>query len=206
MSDLVVLSADKPMEAVVKALLRRTGSLGIRDASCTFLRHFERDGGVRTTGAELLRTVANQHDKALMVLDFEGSGSHADTAAELEAQLDERLRTVWHDRAKCIVIEPELDIWMWGSDARLAQTLAWPGPPSPRDWLGDNGFAFDLAGKPERPKEAMEAVLRRLRKPMSAAIYGNLAATIGLRACTDPAFTRLSATLEAWFGASNDVS
>ena len=201
MTDLVVLTADKPMESTVDALLERTSSMGLRSVRRKFIRHHERDSGVRTNGHELLRRVAGQYEHALMLCDLEGSGSSAGSAVELERELDAQLSTSWKDRAKSIVIEPELDVWMWGSDARLVQTLKWPYTESPRRWLVAQGFSLDEEGKPIPPKDAMKAVLDRLRLPMSAAVYGRIASEIGLARCTDAAFIRLRDVLRSWFSA-----
>jgi hypothetical protein len=62
---------------------------------------------------------------ALLVLDHEGSGAGALDALALETQLDEQLKSTWGDRAKAIVITPEVDIWMWGSDKQVGGDFHW---------------------------------------------------------------------------------
>ena len=134
----------------------------------------------------------------MLLLDFEGSGASG-TALDLEGQLSEQLRPVWGEFARAIVIEPELDVWMWGSDGTLHEVLEWRGEGTLRDWLRTKKFSFDENEKPNPPKEAMEAALRHLKTPMSSALYGRLAGRIGLERCSDPAFGRLRDQMRRWF-------
>jgi hypothetical protein len=131
-------------------------------------------------------------------LDHEGSGSN-DTAGELEKNLDEQLFSTWGKNAKAIVISPELDVWMWGSDNMLSEILKWPNAQPLRPWLSSKGFEFHADGKPLRPKEALEALLPICKRPRSAALYQKIASKISLRRCTDSAFLRLHRQLKEWF-------
>ena len=200
MPDLVVLAADKPMERVLVRLLRRHESLGIRELTVSPLTHPQRDGGVRTRGAELLALQASRHRHALMVFDHAGSGGDGMPVVELERRADEQLATVWGDRAKCIVIEPELDAWMWGSDAVMRRAVEWTRGEPIRQFVANRDFELNADDKPADPKEAMEAVLKEVRLPMSAAVYGEIADRISLKRCTDEAFGRLVVRLRKWFG------
>lgn len=202
MKDLVVLAADKPMETALSRALARHRSMGTRALSCTFRTHPQRDGGVRSAGHELLRLQRSTHRHALMVFDHEGSGADGNPVAELEAMLDAKLARDWDDRARCVVVAPEMDTWMWGSDNAMHQALEWRHPEGVRQYAASQGFALDSIGKPDRPKEAMEAVLRRQRLPMSASVYGDIAGRISLSRCRDPAFERLRSILRGWFPAS----
>ena len=206
MHDIVVLAADKPMERVLDRLLRRHESLGIRELSVARpLTHPQRDGGVRTRGAELLTVQAGRCRHAIMVFDREGSGGDELSAEELERRGDEQLSATWGDRGKCIVIDPELDAWMWGSDAVLRQAVGWTSAEPVRQFVTRR--RFELKGtKPVRPKEAMAAVLKEVRLPMSAAVYEEIADRISLKRCTDSAFGRLRVQLRSWFGGTSDAS
>ncbi len=70
-----------------------------------------------------------------------------------------------------------------------------------RQWLIDNRFLKPEQSKPDRPKEAMEKILRMQRKPRSSAIYLELAQKVGLKHCQDCAFRKLKETLSSWFPA-----
>lgn len=199
MKDLIVVVADKAMQFTLRGALSRPQALGIRPISFEFLVHPYRDGGVRTTGVQLLSLERQQYSHGLLVLDFDGSGAVESEGVILERNLDMLLEPVWTQTGKAIVIEPELDVWMWGSDNVLHTILGRPGGTDIREWLSQHGIHFSDAGKPVGPKEAMEMLLKELRRPRSASIYEKIARTISLKACTDPAFLRLRATLQLWF-------
>lgn len=131
MNDLIILVADKNMKFTLRGALSRPHALGIRPVQCTFREHSERDGGVRMTGPELLALERIRFEHALLVMDFEGSGTRANEATALEAELDKRLYPTWGGNAKAIAIEPELDVWMWGSDNALKTGISAAHSPAP---------------------------------------------------------------------------
>lgn len=199
MKDLVLLMADKNAQFALKGALGRPAALGIRPIEFEFLVHPGRDGGVRKNGSEVLERELRRFNHALLVLDFEGCGTDLPNAAALESQLDNELAARWKTAAKSIVIEPELDVWIWGADNAVEQTVEWPKPKSIREWLREQDFAFDANDKPSRPKEALEAALRISGLPRSSALYQNIASRISLRRCADKAFIRLRNQLREWF-------
>jgi hypothetical protein len=199
MKDLFILVADKNAEFALKGALARPKALGIRPIQFEIRPHVGRDGGARKTGPELLALQRRQFRHGLLLLDFEGCGTDLPDATELEGQLDARLADHWKKAAKAIVIAPELDVWVWGSDYAIEAVIDWPGESSIRDWLRDHGFEFDANDKPVRPKEAFEAALSLPRLPRSSALYQQIAARISLANCKDEAFLRLRRQLQAWF-------
>ena len=199
MKDLILLVADKSMQFALQGGLGRPESLEIRPICFDFRVHSGRDGGTRSNGSQMLALEKSRFSHGLLVLDHEGSGAGEQSAAELETHLDQQLKLVWGDRAKAIVIAPEVDIWMWGSDNKLAEILKWPKQESVRTWLRSAGFDLLESGKPQRPKEALEAVFRACKRPRSSATYQQIAASISLARCEDPAFLRLKKTLQNWF-------
>lgn len=199
MKDLVILTADNNAKFALEGALTRPESLEIRPVQCEFRVHPGRDGGVRTSGPDMLARERERFTHALLVLDFEGCGTDLASAEALEAELDVILQPQWEDKAKAIVIQPEVDVWIWGSDNAVGTAIKWPPGQTLREWLGENGFALDANGKPTRPKEAMEAVLRLSKQPRSSALYNNIAKTISLQRCKDKAFGRLCKQLKEWF-------
>ena len=199
MQDLVVLVADKNMQFALQGALERPAALGIRPLTYEFRSHMGRDGGVRTTGADVLARETARFNHALMLLDFEGCGQENDDPLTLESQLDKKLNTAWDGRAKAIVIAPEVDVWLWGNDHLLREILHWPQGDSIRDWLCERGFAFSADGKPLRPKEALDAMRRVHKQPRSSAMYEKVTKRLSLKRCTDSAFIRLRTQLESWF-------
>lgn len=198
MKDLIVLVADKNMEFTIRGGLGRNKSLGIRLVGFDVVQHPGRDGGARSSGAQILALEKSRYSHALLLLDHEGSGTEL-SPEELERSLDAQLSSHWGESGKAIVISPELDIWMWGNDNHLAEVLRWPQTGSIRDWLSERGFAFHPNGKPVRPKEALEAIFPVCRLPRSSANYQKVASSISLARCADPAFQRLRAKLQEWF-------
>ncbi len=199
MQDLVVLVADKNMQFALQGVLARPQALGIRPVTYVFRPHMGRDGGVRSTGAELLASEARRFRHALMVLDFHGCGREDESPLMLEATLDLDLQAAWGERAKALVIVPEVDVWLWGADNALRESLDWSQNTPIRDWLRVRGFEFGIDGKPRMPKEAMQLICREQKRPRSSALYERITKRISLKHCTDPAFGRLRGQLSAWF-------
>src|SRR5512140_3576490 len=104
MKDLVILVADKNMQFALKGALSRFESLEIRPIEFDFLVHPGRDGGVRKSGVDLLRLEQRRFSNALLMLDFEGSGTNLRDGSALEEELDGRLSSHWGRNAKTIVI------------------------------------------------------------------------------------------------------
>ena len=198
MQDLVVLVADKNMQFALQGALARPQALGVRPFTFAFRSHMGRDGGVRTTGADVLALETTRFRHALMVLDFEGCGQERDAPLVIEAQLDQQLQNVWNANAKAIVISPEVDVWLWGNDAVLRDALHWPQNGTIRDWLRGRGFEFNIDGKPLRPKEALDAMRPVHKQARSSAMYEKVTQRISLQNCSDAAFVRLRTQLQAW--------
>ena len=199
MKDLVLLMADKNAQFALKGALGRPQALGIRPIEFEFRVHPGRDGGTRKSGPEVLALERRRFRHALLVLDFEGCGTDLPNANALEEQLDGRLSAHWKEAAKSIVIEPELDVWVWGADNAVEAVIEWPAGKGVREWLREKGFAFEANEKPARPKEALEAALRIPDLPRSSALYQSIAEKISLRRCGDEAFIRLRKQLIEWF-------
>lgn len=187
MRDLVLLVPDKNTEYTLRGALRRHQALGIREIDFQILVEQGRDGGVRRRGAQVLNVLRARFSHAVMVMDYEGCGSDVGPR-ELEAQLDDALSHAWGARAKAIVIQPEVDVWMWGAETHLRATMNWTFAEGIRPWLESRSFMFEENGKPNRPKEALEAAFRRAAVPRSSARYEDVAQRISLTNCTDAAF------------------
>lgn len=204
MSRLLILVADKNMEFTLRGILARDKSLGISRIDATIQVLNTGDGGVRTQGTGTLGLQRRMYDHALLILDFEGCGTKYSNPLELETVLDKQLEISWGAAAKAIVINPEVDIWVWGSDNAIAEVIRWDDNSygGIRNWLRAEGFEIDSNSKPKRPKEAIEAVLQRISKPRSSAIYKSIMEKISLEKCKDEAFIRLKDQLRKWYPAN----
>jgi len=199
--DIIILVADKNMESAIRGVLSRPHSLGIRSVHSDIYRHLQKDSGCRTDGVSFLNSFSNRYNYALLMFDFEGSGDELTPARDQEKLLKKSLNYIWENRAEVIIIEPELDIWVWSDSPHVDEVIGWKThDPDLRSWLREKGFLNSRSIKPERPKEALEAALRIIKKPRSSSLYEELAQKVSLDRCTDQAFLRLKDILNNWFG------
>ena len=199
LKDLIVLVADKNMRSALSGLLDRCGRLGIRPISFHGPHvHPKRDPGVYRLSHEFLRSFQRTATYALVIFDRDGCGS-TQTREDLERQVEIRLaQNGWPDRSVVIVIDPELENWVWSDSPRVAAALGWQHDEL-RRWLAESGYYQEGALKPTSPKEAVEEALRLRGIPRSSAIYLNIATQVNFDRCVDPAFIKLRATFAAWF-------
>ncbi len=206
MLDLVALVPDKDMEFALSGLLPRHDALGIRPVSCEIIVHWEHDPGCRLHCREMLQAKVRTHAHALVMFDRHGCGGDATPCDVLEREVEGRLAASgWQGRAGVVVIDPELETWVWSQSPHVARVLGWEGRvPSLADWLRARGYLAPGAVKPRDPKQAMEEALRVVRKPRSSALYRDLAECVSLARCTDRAFLRLKDVLSGWFGRGDE--
>ena len=199
--DLLCLVADRNMQSAISELLARPRSLGIRPITYRIERHPERDPGCFHRGAQYLANLRAGETHGLVLLDYEWSGVPAPNRSALESMLDADLNRVGlGDWARSVVIEPELEAWVFSRSNRVPAGLGWTG--SSRDLrLALHGEDLWPSGhvKPPDPKAAMEWVLRRSKMARSSAIYADLAENVSTKNCMDPAFDKFRKTLKGWF-------
>lgn len=200
--DLIVLVADSNTKNVIMVLLGRPTALGIRTLSFDVFSHPEHDPGCWLRAPKLLRSFRSRYQHALVLLDRHGSGQEKKNRDKLEEELAQRLASDWGDRAAAVVLDPELEVWLWSDSPHVASVLGWRDRnPSLRSWLIEQGFLAEGAVKPSQPKEAVEKALREVDKPRSSALYRELAGRVSFERCTDPAFARFKEILRGWFAA-----
>jgi hypothetical protein len=203
--DLYVLVADLDQQQTLQTLLEhRCPSLGIKHPRFEVAKHPHHDGGCYKTSPGLLQTLQSYAAHAIVVLDREGSGVDHKAAHDIESDLDGRLAASgWGDRARAIVVDPEIEIWVWATSPHVDEVLGWTGrSPSLRNGLMSQGFLTENQVKPSRPKEAFRAALRKSGIKPHAPIFGRLARVFGLEACRDRSFLRLQDLLRGWFGSA----
>jgi hypothetical protein len=184
----------------IQALLGRTDIPGICKIVFDHSSHPAHDPGVFNRSHEFLRPFL-RWEHALVLFDHDGCGQEDKSAAELGTVVEERLaKNGWGDRAKVIVLDPELEVWLWDSSFQANRVLDWPGgPPALERWLRDRGHLIQGERKPGCPKEAFLAALRHRDIKRSSALYRDLALDFRVLGCTDRAFLRLVSTLRTWF-------
>jgi len=200
--DLVVLVPCKNMEFSVRGILSRPEALSIRRPMFDLFVHPERDPGCLLKARAFLSPFRRTYAHALVMFDREGCGKEQFTREDLERGIEEDLGNAgWRGRAAAIVIDPELEAWVWSDSPHVDTCLGWTGrKPDLRSWLQHEGFLQQGSTKPKRPKEAMRAAMRLVRQVPSSAIYADLARRVSLRHCRDLSFRKLRHTLASWFG------
>ena len=199
--DLYVLVADQDMLETMMSLLSRPESLGIRRISYAVDKHLQRDAGCRSDAARHLRPFLGDYRYALVVFDKHGCGRDDDSREDVQIEVEDDLfRNEWRDRSRAIVIEPELEAWVWSASNHVPRALGWDNNYDElRQWLEDIDCWPPGAPKPSEPKEAMRAALRKKKRRISSALFGRLAKSVTLRGCEDPAFEEFTHTLRSWF-------
>lgn len=199
--DLVVLTADGNIEFTLRGLLSRHQEVQLRPVSVDYFRHPHHDPGCLRESHDVLRAFLRSHRHAIVVFDREGCGREPHPREELERQVEQRLeQNGWGDRSAAVVIDPELEQWVWSISHAVNRSLGWAGrTPSLRTWLQEQGLLREHEVKPSRPKDALLAALRHARKPPSSSIFRQLGESVPLRSCSDPAFLKLRRILGSWF-------
>ncbi len=199
--DLVVLAADKDMEHALQGLFTRTPALGIRPIEADILVHPQHDPACALRGVAFLSTFSEQYAYGMLMFDHEGSGKEQTPRQQLQRALDgEFARSPWGDRARTIVLSPELEAWVWSDSPHVDDVAGWKNrQPRLRSWLTAQGWLEEGAIKPARPKEAFRAALREARVPRSASLYRQIAERVSLARCTDRSFLEFRVVLRKWF-------
>jgi hypothetical protein len=157
------------------------------------------DGGVRKHGPTLADQLAHLHSRVLLVFDYEGCGDTSSPIAIADT-LRLKLRRHWGTRADVVVVEPELEGWIWRARSQI-QTELGLSPAELVNLLKIGGFAADSSQKPVPPKDALEHVLRSTNRPFSSDFHARVARSASLRTagCGSPSFVQFVQTLQRWF-------
>lgn len=202
MKDLIILVADKDIKALLEGLLPRLKNMN-STSNFTFVieSHPNRDNGCMNESVEYLRPFCKTFRHALVIFDKEGSGKEKRGRQAIESSIEEALsKNGWAaETVAAIAIDPEIENWIWVNSANMSKELNWSESKALYAWLQENGWRDEQASKPTRPKEALEAVLRKTRKPRSASIYKNIAEKVSFTKCEDPAFLKLLEKMQLWF-------
>lgn len=138
----------------------------------------------------------------MVLLDGHWEGRPDASTEVLERRVCEKLLDVgWtEDRVGTVVIEPELEAWVWSDSPEIARVLGWGDVSGLVAWLQEEGLWPEGEKKPPQPKEAMLCALREAKIPHTPRIFRELAERVSLKRCADPSFQRLHNLLVAWFG------
>lgn len=198
MKDLLCWVPDVDIQAVLQVILEnRRESIQMRPVTFEIFRHKLRDPGLFKEGVSLLDNSKENYRHALIVLDGAWEGAPQNVQQALDQQLTQ---AGLQHRAQAVVIDPELEVWVWSQSPHVAKVLGWQGgSENMRRWLKEQDLWKENDSKPHDPKKALEIVLHSVRKPKSASIYRELAKNVTLKNCKDQSFQRLAKTLREWF-------
>lgn len=207
LKDLLILVADKNMQATFEALIRRHDAIGIRPLDADVLIHPRKDPGCRMEAVEFLRPFSDRYSRVMVAFDHEGSGAEKCSPSDLESELRNQLDVSgWEGRCHVVVIAPELETWIWSPSKKVDEICGWSGRiPALRDWVEEH-FSVSDSGKPSRPKEALEKALRLAQKVRSSSLFREIAGKASWRGCADPSFQRFLQTLKQWFPVTTQAS
>jgi hypothetical protein len=209
--DLFVVVADLDAENTIKTLLtERQEALGIALNFFPFsppngdlLRYSGRDSGCYGDAVDLLRPPQKTHYHAILCFDLHGSGADIKSREMVETEIENQLHiNGWTEGdAVAIVINPELEAWVWADSREVAMTMGWDGDMnSLRNYLISRGLWNAGETKPPDPKTAMkQAVRAKRRRRLTAPLFAELARKVSFHSCEDPAFNKLRNTLQQWF-------
>jgi hypothetical protein len=208
--DVVFLVADQAMEQMVRGFFgKEKFHLSLRcgefdfDPSRDIVRGMG-DGWVHKYAGEALSQHRDTHRRVVVMLDSGLSWSPSPPDEQIEADIIAQIEPFWPpERHVAILIEPELDVWLWhrgaaslphalGITSRLDKDLY--------EILRENGYWPDGARKPPDPKAAREFLQRPpYRADKSSAVFRRVAERLSVRHCDDKAFLKLRDTLREWF-------
>ena len=202
--DLLVVAADLDAENALIGILSRHHSLGtfpLRLGENATILRLQGDSNCYIQGVDYLRRFCTQYQHALLMFDLHGSGRDGDDPAVIENDLDQDLaRNGWEaDRARAIVIDRELEAWVWSQSPHVATSLSRSSPQALAIWLKQEKWLAEGQSKPPLPKEALHAAYG---KQPRAPFFQELAKKVKFKDCQDRSFNRLLTTLRTWFPAT----
>ena len=193
------------MQRTIQTLFdHRREALGISSFSVDVQAHRNRDPGCRTAAGDVLNPARHSHRKAIVVFDLHGCGENLRTAGQLEIALEHEFEDRgWEDDSVAfVVIEPELEAWLFGAAfQRIETAIGWSQTTPLREWLESNGHLSAGEIKPVDPQAAVDAALEQERQPRTARMFADLARRVSLAHCQDRAFQKFRSTLQRWFPA-----
>jgi hypothetical protein len=211
MRDCIFLLADKNMQAAFEGFLSRQafcqslgcGTFEFDPRKDIAVASGDNDPGLYIRGHELLRPYQTTHRHAVIVLDaeWEGSPGRIVITEHLSTQI---AATGWTaDQFAVIVIDPELENWIWQQNDHVARGL---GFGNSHELMADTDLQAAWPqgqAKPISPKEILETLLQKRRIPRSSAIYKQITSQVSVRHCQDSAFQLLIEFMRTWFPQEN---
>lgn len=208
MRDCMFYVADANMAEAFKGFLSRSQfhqSLGCGPFQFDSLHDIARaegktDGGLWRHAGGLCKGYLQTHRKLVICLDrdFGGSPGQAKIRSDIEGQL---AAAGWQPGDFIVlVIDPELEQWIWQDNIHVQNALNHAGSESLRTKLLATGEWPAGAAKPLDPKGTLERIVREnLRGNRSSALYSKITSKVSVGGCRDGEFIALKQQLSIWF-------
>jgi len=206
MKDIIILVADGYQEKLMEGFLPRVpNSSGTSEFDYDIYKHPEHDSGCFNNSHEFLRPFLNQYHYAIVIFDFEGCGQEAEmTRGKIEQVVEGHLqKNGWNNRNLAIVINPEIENWIWIDSPHVHNAINWNDAQSLYAWCRQSGLIVPGDLKPSRPKETFLRALRKSQTSTSSSIYKKISSKVTYKNCQDPAFQKLLNKLLEWFSNEN---
>ena len=203
---LVVLTADKNWMAALQGIFSRPEALGIRPIQSETFRHPRKDPGCVNDGVAFLSNFSEQYHYGLLIFDYEGCGKEqTGSPRALQDALNEQLsRSRWGDRARAVVLSPELEAWVWSNSPHVDEVIGWKNrQPALIDWLTGARLA-SARKKSNQPGQKKPSKLLCVRCGYRAVprCTSRLRKGVSLRRCQDAIFLEFTGILRNWFPVS----
>jgi len=207
MKDLLIMTADSTMTQVLRAFFKREAfahSLGCDPFTIDVQKDILNtpgftDGGLHTRAHEIMRPFLGQYRNALVILDKQFGGERP--ASEVQQEIENNLRgNGWNGNlhnAAVIVIDPELEVWLWQDNVHVEKALG--AQSGLRQKLESDGVWPAGQAKPHQPKETMQETIIANHAGTYTPAYCRIASTVSVSRCSDPSFIRFRDQLRTWF-------
>lgn len=186
----------------MQALLNRVHGLGIRHVTFEFDLRFNT---VRTQGPNIARERRRRFPYVICLWDHRGSGQEHKPASQVQGKVQAHLNgNTLKGCSKAIVIDPELEIWLWQDWTAIAVALKVEEKQLAK-WLKNyQQRQFPTHSVQELvqrfPQEALEAVVQQAGEKPDSALYGRIADAANFELWSkEPSFRQLRRTLRRWF-------
>jgi hypothetical protein len=210
MRDCFFLVADSNMRSAFEGFLTRDkfylslgcGPFDFDPAEDILVAAGDNDPGIYTRGHEILRPIRATHKHAVAVLDAEWDGTPGRQV--ITEQLSSRIESTGWSREgfQVLVIDPELENWIWQRNVNLAHCLRFKSLSNMMDEPDVQRYWPEKELKPRRPKEVLETLLKKQNIRRSSALYRQITSRVSVKDCQDSAFHLLRDTLRRWFPAN----
>jgi len=157
------------------------------------------DGGLWRHARILLEGYQQTHQRLVVCLDrdFGGSPGQEKIREDITRQL---VAAGWEEKNFVVlVIDPELEQWIWQDSEHVERALKHTRPPTLREHLAATGEWPEGSPKPLDPKSTLQKIVDRSRLDRSSDLYGKITSRVSVKNCVDPEFHRFAETLRTWF-------